>query len=327
VSRVVLVDPVGGLEPVRGALAGYPGVSVERAGALPHGDEVVAVLVPPEVPVGRPALDALPGVRIVAATAAGYDHLDLAAISAAGAWATHCPGYCSEEVAEHAIAFALDLLRGVTLLDRDVHHGRWDLRAAPPRRVAGAVLGIVGLGAIGREVAVRGRGLGMRVLGYDPYVTAGEPDGVEVVTLGALLSQAEVVTLHAPLVPDEPPLLGTAELAAMRPAAYLINCARAGLVDSHALGEALRSGHLGGCALDVLDHEPPAGDEPALGWPRTLLSPHAAWYSPAAAIEPYRRAGEAVAAVLSGDEPRDVLARPGLRQSASASENDSHTIR
>lgn len=88
-GRVVLVDPVGGLEPVRDALAGYPGVSVERAGVLPQGDEVVAVLVPPEVPVGRPELEAWPGVRIVAATSAGYDHLDLAAISAAGAWATH----------------------------------------------------------------------------------------------------------------------------------------------------------------------------------------------------------------------------------------------
>jgi D-3-phosphoglycerate dehydrogenase len=317
VGRVVLVDPAGGLEPVRDALARCPGVSVERAGALPQGDEVVAVLVPPEVPVGRTELDAWPGVRIVAATSAGYDHLDLAAISAAGAWATHSPGYCSEEVAEHAIAFALDLLRGITLLDRDVHRGHWDLWATPPRRVAGTVLGIVGLGAIGREVAVRGRALGMRVIAYDPFVKEGQRDSVEVVTLGALLAAAEVVTLHAPLAPDEPPLLGAGELAAMQPGAYLINCARAGLVDSAALGEALRSGHLGGCALDVLPHEPPAPDEPALGWPRTLINPHAAWYSPAAATEPYRRAGEAVAAVLSGGEPNDVLARPSSPQANS----------
>ena len=96
----------------------------------------------------------------------------------------------------------------------------------------------------------------------------------------------------------------------MRPGAYLINCARAGLVDQDALGAALNSGRLGGCALDVLAHEPPASDEPELRWPRTLINPHAAWYSPAAATEPYRRAGEAVADVLGGREPADALARP-----------------
>jgi D-3-phosphoglycerate dehydrogenase len=271
----------------------------------------VAVLVPPEVPVGAPALASLPDLLIVAATATGYDHLDLPAISAAGVWATHCPGYCSEEVAEHAIAFALDLLRGVTALDRSVHDGAWDLHAAPPRRVSGAVLGIVGLGRIGREVARRGRALEMRVLGCDPVVSVDEIDGVEILSLATLLAEADVVTLHAPLMPGQPPLLGDAELAAMRRGAYLVNCARAGLIDPDALGAALRSGRLAGCALDVLGREPPAADDPELGWPRTLINPHAAWYSPAAATEPYRRAGEAVAAVLGGREPRDAIARPG----------------
>jgi D-3-phosphoglycerate dehydrogenase / 2-oxoglutarate reductase len=96
----------------------------------------------------------------------------------------------------------------------------------------------------------------------------------------------------------------------MRPGAYLINCARAELVDQDALGAALRSGHLGGCALDVLPEEPPSIGQPALTWPRTVLSPHAAWFSPRSATAPYRRAGEAVAAVLQGREPRDVVARP-----------------
>ncbi len=152
-NRVVLVDPGDGLETVRDALREHPDVTVDLADTLPHGPDVVGVLVPPDVSVGASALAALPDLRVVAATATGYDHLDLAAISASGAWATHCPGYCTEEVAEHAIAFALDLLRGVTLLDRSVHAGAWDLHQAAPRRVSGAVLGIVGLGRIGREVA------------------------------------------------------------------------------------------------------------------------------------------------------------------------------
>lgn len=308
-SRVVLLDPGGGLDPVREALRDCGEVSVERGERMPQGSGIVGVLVPPEIPVDAGALAGLPDLRIVAATATGYDHLDLEAISAAGAWATHCAGYCTEEVAEHAIAFALDLLRGVTLLDRSVRSGGgWELEAAPPRRVSGAVLGIIGLGRIGQAVARRALALEMRVLGFDPAIPSS--NGVDVVSLHELLAQAELVTLHALLVPGAPPVLGAAELAMMRPGAYLINCARAGLVDGDAVGAALREGRLAGCALDVLSHEPPTGDEPELSWPRTLINPHAAWYSPAAANEPYRRAGEAVAAVLGGHEPADALARP-----------------
>ncbi len=119
---------------------------------------IIAVIVPPEIPVGAAELEHLPDLRIAAAPATGFDHLDLEAIAAAGAWATHCPGYCDEEVAEHAIAFALDLLRGVTLLDRSVRGGEWNEFEVEPRRVAGATLGIVGLGRIGRQVAWRGPG-------------------------------------------------------------------------------------------------------------------------------------------------------------------------
>ncbi|HTU86540.1 MAG TPA: NAD(P)-dependent oxidoreductase [Solirubrobacteraceae bacterium] len=311
-SRVLLLDPGGGLGPVRAALREWPDISVERAEQLPSASGVVGVLVPPEIPVDATAMAALPDLRIVAATATGYDHLDLEAISAAGAWATHCAGYCTEEVAEHAIAFALDLLRGVTLLDRFARAGGWDVDPAPPRRVSGTALGIVGLGRIGRAVARRALALEMRVLGFDPALPAGANgiDGVELMALHALLAQAEVVTLHALLVPGQPPVLGATEIALMQPGAYLINCARAGLVDGDALGAALNDGRLGGCALDVLSHEPPTGNEPEFGWPRTVINPHAAWYSPAAADEPYRRAGEAVAAVLGGREPADVLARP-----------------
>jgi D-3-phosphoglycerate dehydrogenase len=308
--RVVLIDEVGDLEAARAALAGHPEVMVERAQHLPDGDDVVAVLVGTEVRVGAPELARLPAVRIVAATATGYDHLDLAAVAAAGAWATHCPGYCDDEVAETAIAFAVDLLRGVTLLDRSVHAGRYDHLDAPGRRVAGSVLGIVGLGRIGRAVAWRARALGMRVLAADPVVDASAAAPAELVELDELLAVADVVTLHALLTPRTQGLIGADQLALMRPDAYLVNCARSALVDHAALGEALRAGRLGGCALDVLPHEPPAPDEPALHWPRTLINPHSAWYSPASSGAPYRLAAEAAAAVLEGREPEHALARP-----------------
>ena len=309
-SRVVLIDEVGDVDAARGALSGHTDVAVERADRLPAGDDVVGVLVGTEVTVGPRELAALPSVRIVAATATGYDHLDLAAIAAAGAWATHCPGYCDDEVAEHAIAFALDLLRGVTLLDRSVHAGRYDHLDAPGRRVSGAVLGIVGLGRIGRAVAWRAAALGMRVLAADPMVDPAVAAPAELVELGVLLAAADVVTVHALLNEETQGLIGAVQLALMRPDAYLVNCARSALVDHEALGEALRAGRLGGCALDVLPDEPPAAEEPALRWPRTVINPHSAWYSPESSGAPYRIAAEAVAAVLEGREPAAALARP-----------------
>ena len=308
--RVVLIDEVGDIQASRAALAGHPEVTVERTDRLPEGEDVLGLLVGTEVSVGWSELARLPALRIAAATATGYDHLDLAAIAAAGAWATHCPGYCDDEVAETAIAFAVDLLRGVTLLDRSVRAGRYDHLDAPGRRIAGSVLGIVGLGRIGRAVAWRGHALGMRVLAADPMIDPAGAAPAELVELDELLAAADVVTLHALLTPQTHELISADRLTLMRSDAYLVNCARSALVDHAALGEALRAGRLGGCALDVLPLEPPAPDEPALGWPRTIINPHSAWYSPESSGAPYRMAAEAVAAVLEGREPVGVIARP-----------------
>ena len=309
-GRVVLLDPAGTLDAVAEGLGDLPGVVVERAEVLPSGPGVVAVLVPPEIPVGARELARLPDVRLVAATATGFDHLDLAAIAAAGAWATHCAGYCDDEVADHAIALAVNLLRAVSALDGTARAGSWELEPVRPRRIAGSVLGVVGLGRIGRQVALRGLALGMRVPVYDPLLESSPLSGVELVSLADLLADVDVLTLHCVLTRETRGMIDAAALAAMPPGAYLVNCARAALVDHAALGEALRSGHLGGCALDVLPVEPPALDEPAFSWPRTIINPHAAYYSEHSARVPYRRAGEATADVLCGREPRDALARP-----------------
>ncbi len=309
-AKVVLVDPVDLRAPVAAALAALPELELDHSTELPDGSGIVGVLVAPDVAVGADELEGLPDIEVVAATSAGYDHLDLEAIAAAGAWATHCPGYCDEEVADHTIALALDLLRGVTLLDRSVHDGGWSYELAAPRRVGGSVLGVVGLGRIGTEVARRGLALGMTVLAADPVIATPAVHGVTLVSLDELLAAADVVTLHAPLSDQTRRMIGAAQLDAMRADAFLINCARAELVDDHALGEALLSGRLAGCALDVLPREPPAPGDPELDWPRTVITPHAGWFSPRSATLPYRRAGEAVAAVLAGGEPRDALARP-----------------
>ncbi len=308
--RVVLLDPAGELDAVAEGLGELPGIALERRDVLPAEPGVVAVLVPPEIPVGAPELARLPDVRLVAATATGFDHLDLEAIAAAGAWATHCAGYCDDEVADHAIALAVNLLRGVSALDGTARQGAWEIKPVLPRRIAGSVLGVVGLGRIGRQVAMRGLSLGMRVRAHDPLLESSPIAGVELVSVPDLLSEVDVLTLHCVLTPQTRGMIDAAALAAMPPGSYLVNCARAALVDHAALGQALCSGHLGGCALDVLPVEPPGSEEPAFTWPRTIINPHAAYYSEHSARVPYRRAGEATADVLQGREPRDALARP-----------------
>jgi D-3-phosphoglycerate dehydrogenase len=310
---VVLLDQwcdVGEVERACDGLA----VTVEQRSSMPADPAVVGLVAGPDVPVGAAELQGLPSLRVVATPSTGYDHLDLEALAAAGVWATNVSGYCDDEVADHAIAMTVDLLRGITLLDRSVHAGDWDYQVAFPRRIAGSTLGVVGFGRIGRVAASRGLALGMRVAAYDAILPADaiRAAGAEpCASLHELMARADVVTLHAALTDATRGLIDAAALAALRPGSFLVNCSRAGLVDMPALGVALASGHLAGCALDVLPDEPPRDGEPALTWPRTIINPHAAWASAESIRRPYRFAADAVAAVLRGDEPsRDVIARP-----------------
>lgn len=309
-GTVLVVDPAWELGWAERELAGV-GVRIERA-ERPEGDDVVGLLVCPEVPVGAAELERLPRLEAVATNSTGFDNLDVATLSAAGVWCSNVAGYCTEEVAEHTIACVLALLRGVVALDRDMRAGGWYPYPVEPRRVAGARLGVIGFGRIGRAVVVRAIALGMTTAVFDPLV----PDsvirvaGAEPAPLAELLASADAVTLHATLDDTTRGIIDADALATMQPGSFLVNCTRAGLVDHGALGEALRTGQLGGAALDVFPVEPPGPDEPALSWPRTIVNAHAAWYSPDSALLPYELAGRDLALALSGGEPVYALARP-----------------
>ncbi|GHJ26909.1 MULTISPECIES: C-terminal binding protein [Streptomyces] len=311
-QRVVLLDAFGELDDVAEPLAGLP-VEVVRAKRVPSGPGVVALLPGPRTKLTAEQVAALPDLRVVAVTAIGYDHIPVQEIAAAGAWVTTSAGYCTDEVAEHTLAFVLGLLRKVTVLDRSVRQGRWDVLAARPRTAAGSVLGVVGFGRIGQAVADRAAALGMRVAAYAPK---GPDDAFEERaverhdSLTALLAAADVVSLHLPLTPATEGIIDADALAAMKPGAYLVNVSRGGLVDHRALADALRSGHLAGAALDVLPTEPPPPGEPLLALPDVIVNPHAAWYSPEARRRPFRMAAAYVADVLSGREPAGAIARP-----------------
>jgi D-3-phosphoglycerate dehydrogenase len=200
------------------------------------------------------------------------------------------------------VALLLAVVRGIVELDRKVRSGSWDYAAAGQlRRVADLRLGIVGFGRIGRGVARRARGLGIAVAAYDPHVPAEEmrAAGVAPLELAELLATSDALSVHAVLTPETEGLIGRRELAAMKRGSVLVNVTRAGIVDQDALLRALHDGHLGGAALDVLEVEPPTAAHPAPRAPNLIVTPHAAWYSPAAEREATVRAARSVAAVLA----------------------------
>jgi D-3-phosphoglycerate dehydrogenase len=269
------------------------------------------VLINQYVPITAEVLEALPRCRLVVRYGVGVDNVDVEAAARRGVWVANVPDYGRDEVADHTLALALAVLRGVVVLDRSVRDGVWDLEAARPlRRLATLTYGVVGCGAIGRAVARRAAGLGMRVLGYDIPQVRSEPP-IERVPLERLLEAADVVSLHAALTPESHHLIGAAALGRMRPTAFLVNTARGGLVDAAALLAALDAGALAGAALDVLEGEPP--DE--LGWrlarhPRVVATPHAAWYSEEAFHTLKTEVAREALRVLEGGRPRSPVNQP-----------------
>jgi len=244
----------------------------------------------------------------------GVDNVEVVAATERGVWVANVPDYGRDEVADHTLALALSLLRGVVVLDRSVRDGDWDLAPARPlRRLSTLTWGVVGCGAIGTAVAERAAGLGMRVLGYDlPQVPSGPP--VERAGLEELLEAADLVSLHAALTPESHHLIGAATLGRMRPTAFLVNTARGGLVDTAAVLAALDTGKLAGAALDVLEGEPP--DD--LGWrvarhPRVVATPHAAWYSEEAFHTLKTDVAREALRVLQGSTPRSPVNTPAPR--------------
>jgi len=242
-------------------------------------DRVVALVTASE-PVGARELAPFPAVRAVLTCSTGTDHLDLAELSRRGVTVANTPTYCSDEVADHALACVLAGWRGLWTLGLDVRAGEWEPETML-RRFDAQRLGIIGLGHIGVRLARRARALGIDVVGSDPVISSGAED-VPRVSLDELLSSSDAVSLHLPGTSGAPPLLGAREIARMKPGALLVNLARASLVDLDAVVAALQAGALGGAAFDVWTEEPPAPDDPRLHTPGLLLTPHVGWSSPQA---------------------------------------------
>ncbi len=258
----------------------------------------------------------LENCKIIARVGTGLDAIDIPAATERGIWVTYVADYSIDEVSTHAVALLLNHARRLPQMVASVKAGAWyDVaRIEPAPRLKGQVLGVIGLGRIGRTVAAKASGLGLRVIAHDPYVglDAETEHNVDPVDLDTLFSKSDYISLHTPLTESSRHIINAAALEMMKPTAFLINTARGELIDDAALLDAVKAGSIAGAALDVLSQEPPPADFPLLHHERILITPHGAWYSEASKVDVRRKATEDVVRVLTGQKPLSPVNQPNF---------------
>ena len=259
--------------------------------------------------IDRTVIDTLTSCLVIARYGVGVDMVDIDAATDMGIPVANVPHYCIDEVSSQTIGFVLDLNRRTVPLAAHVRAGRWGTvpPVTPPRRLRGQILGVVGFGAIGSEVARKAQALGLEVLAHDPFAAPDAHPGISFVSLPQLLAQSDYLTLHCPLTDATRGLIGAAELAQMKPSAYLLNLSRGPVVDQAALTEALRMAVIQGAALDVLATEPPDPADALLKLENVIVTPHIASWSVEAAIELRREVAQSVVDALQGRAPASVV--------------------
>ena len=276
------------------------------------------VLLDGMAPITRKVLASLPACKVVVRYGVGVDNVDLQAATDEGITVVHVPDYCVEEVSNHVITFLLAWAKQLTGLDQSVRNGDWAARRGTPmdkvQSVHHQTLGLIGAGRIGLATARKANALSMDVLVYDPYVDAGKlaAEGLNVVDLKQALAESDYVSLHVPLTDETHHLISHDAFRAMKETAFLINVSRGPIVDEKALIEALESKAMAGAALDVFETEPIGADNPLCKMSNTILTPHAAHYSPLATIRARTQIAEEVLRALRGEWPLNI-ANPAVK--------------
>jgi glycerate dehydrogenase len=240
-----------------------------------------AALLTNKTPLRSETLRHLPRLRYVGVLATGYDIVDTQAARDAGVTVTNIPTYGTASVAQFAFGLILEFCHRVQRHADDVASGGWSrnpdwsYHLSPLIELEGKTLGLIGYGRIGRQTAAIARAFGMQVIASDPLL--GAEEAIESVELDELLRRADFISLHCPLTPGTRGIINRDRLQKMKPAAVLINTARGPLVVEEDLADALNSGRIGGAALDVLNTEPPAPENPLLRAKNCIVTPHIAW--------------------------------------------------
>jgi D-3-phosphoglycerate dehydrogenase len=312
--KVLVTDPIAqdGID----ALAPHAEVDV-RLG-LPR-DELIAAIgeydalvVRSETKVTAEVIEAGSKLQVIGRAGVGVDNIDLQAATRRGILVVNAPMGNTISAAEHAIGLMLALARHIPVASASLKEGRWERKRFLGVEVRGKTMGVVGLGQVGSEVARRARGLEMRVLAYDPFVSEERAHvlGVELVPFEELLKRADFISLHTTLTPDTRHLIGEEQLKLVKPSVRIINTARGPLIDEEALARACEEGRVAGAAIDVFSKEPPDADNVLLKSDRILVTPHLGASTTEAQERVAVDVAEQIIAVLGGEPPRYAVNAP-----------------
>lgn len=273
-------------------------------------DADVVVIQTVRVLLTREVIAQLPRCRCMIRAGAGYDSIDYKAATEYGVMVCNAPTYCTDDVADHAMALLLSSLRHVPRLDAAMRQGRFARELAiPTRRLKGSTLGIIGLGRIGGTLARRVKGWEVAVIAYDPYVgqDRGDQVGARMVGLDELLERSDFISVHCPLTDETHHMLSWDEFARVKPGLILVNTARGPIVHQEPLVKALEEGRVWAAGLDVTEQEPLPPDSPLLRMDSVILTPHISANSPEARRDLYRLICEISGAVVQGRIPEFVV--------------------
>lgn len=293
-ARILVADDVS---PTFDTLVGKAGLSVDRRPKVRQEDlpgvigDFEALVVRSRVKVTREVLAAGKKLRVVARAGAGLDNIDVRAAEEAGVTVLNAPDSLTESVAELVFGSTLMLLRKLKSAVDSLREGQWERHRFLGTELNGKVMGVVGYGRIGARVARLAQAFGMHVIVVS---RKRREEGFEFAELDDMLARSHVVSLHLPLNDETRGMISRERIRKMKPGAILVNTARGGLVDSEALAEAIRTGHLGGACVDVYEVEPPPRQHPLLGLDRVIATPHIG----SATLEAQERAASDIAAAL-----------------------------
>ena len=313
--RILVTERIGqaGLEVLRGIgqVDVKIGLSADELRDIIDGYEALVVRSKTKVVEGL--IDAAESLRVIGRAGTGVDNIDVEAATRRGIFVVNAPSGNSNAVAEHTIALMLALARHVWPAICSLKAGRWEKSSLQGFEVKGKNLGLVGLGRIGSLVASKAEALEMNVGAFDPYVSSerAASSGVELMSLDELLGWADFLSVHTPLLPQTRGMIGREELARLKPSAYVVNCARGGIVDEQALKVALEEGQIAGAALDVFEVEPTV-DNALIALPNVIVTPHLGALTAEAQEKVARDVAMAIVDVLSGRMPSTPVNMPYL---------------
>ena len=272
-----------------------------------------AVMVRSATKITRPVIEAASKLQIIGRAGVGVDNIDVQAATERGVIVVNSPAGNTVAVAELTLGMMLSLVRKLSPANQSVHNGEWKRSAFMGSEIYGKTLGVIGTGKIGTEVIKRAQSFGMKVLGFDPFLTstrAAQLD-IEATTIEEILKRADFITIHTPLTKETKHLINAESLATMKPTAIIVNCARGGIIDESALYDALKAGKLGGAALDVFETEPPT-NSPLCELDNVILTPHLGASTEEAQVEVALDVARQIVDVLGGRPPQSAVNLPPL---------------